>query len=225
MPKKNATEKQVLPDPQRFNLTSFAEFLPRRDPIVGEDPGSFEGFREGMLYSLNPATPYECVIAENLIQIEWELVQHRRMREACLLHLLKPAIANAVFEQQRELALDEACAAHVESGGTENDWQAECDFDEDEAEELGSSLAERSTARDLTERAKAYDEVSELGLNPVELMSEAYRGTLGNDYSSNKAPENHDAKVRELERRRLEVKRDYDQLQQSRPHEGTLIEG
>lgn len=225
MPKKNTAEKQVLTDPQRFNLTSFAELLPRRDPIICEDPGSFEGFREGMLYSLGPATPYECVIAENLIQIEWELVQHRRMREACILQLLKPAIAKAVFEQQKNLALDAAWAAHVEAGGTEDDWQAESDFDEAEAEELGADLVERSTASDPTERAEAYDEIAELGLNPVELMSEAYRGTLGKDYGSDKSAEYHETKVRELERRQREVKRDYDQLQQSRPDEGALIEG
>ena len=37
-----------------------------------------------MMLELAPATPYECVIAENLVALEWEMLQHRRMRNACI---------------------------------------------------------------------------------------------------------------------------------------------
>ena len=74
----------TLPDPTRFGLERFADLLPARDHITGEDPGSFDGFHEGLMQSLAPLTPYEGVIAENLIAIEWELVQHRRMRDVGL---------------------------------------------------------------------------------------------------------------------------------------------
>jgi len=40
-------------------------------------------FHAGLTQSLAPATPYEAVLAESLISIEWELLQHRRMHEAC----------------------------------------------------------------------------------------------------------------------------------------------
>ena len=36
------------PSPDRFGLVSFSELLPPRDPIIGEDPGSFDGFHEGI---------------------------------------------------------------------------------------------------------------------------------------------------------------------------------
>ena len=71
-------------DPARFGLASFAEILPRRLRIVGEDHDSFETFRAGLMRSLAPMTHYECVIAENLVRIEWDLVQHYRMNEAAL---------------------------------------------------------------------------------------------------------------------------------------------
>ena len=45
MPKKTKSDTQTLPDPLRFKLASFAELLPPRDPVVGEAPGTFEGFR------------------------------------------------------------------------------------------------------------------------------------------------------------------------------------
>ena len=95
--------------PTRFNLTSFAELLPARDHIIGEDPGSFDGFHGGMMQSLAPVTPYEGVIAENLIAIEWELLQHRRMRDAGLRQIIRKAICDAVVaEQEADIAAEVA---------------------------------------------------------------------------------------------------------------------
>lgn len=33
----------TLPHPTRFGLERFADLLPARDHITGEDPGSFDG--------------------------------------------------------------------------------------------------------------------------------------------------------------------------------------
>lgn len=94
--------------------------LPSRELIVGEDPGSYERFHVGMIAALTPATPYECVIAENLIAIEWELLQHRRMRDASLRHTIHRAICEAVVKQHKavyETAMEEAWDQHQEAGG------------------------------------------------------------------------------------------------------------
>jgi len=96
-----------------------------RDPIPGEDPGSFEGFRAAMMASLIPGTPYECVIAENLIAIEWELVQHRRMRDSGLRVLIRKAIRQAIVRQkdaEHQSALEASWERHVEAGGSEANW-------------------------------------------------------------------------------------------------------
>lgn len=47
----------ALPSPERFGLSSFAELLPAREPIIGEGPGSFADFREGMMRAFLPFTP------------------------------------------------------------------------------------------------------------------------------------------------------------------------
>jgi hypothetical protein len=114
------------PNPARFNLTSFADLLPSRAPIIGEDPGSFEGFHNGMMQSLLPVTPYEGVIAENLIAIEWELLQHRRMRDAGLRKVVRNYVSKAVVKREEAVhgaKLDEAWDAHEAKGGTEDDWE------------------------------------------------------------------------------------------------------
>ena len=55
-------------------------------------------------------------------------------------------------------------------------------------------------------------------MSPIDLMSEAYVSYLS---PSGK----HDDKVQELERRRRDVRRDYDALQRARPIEGEVIDG
>lgn len=211
-----------LPDAARFGLASFADILPARDPILGEDPGSFEGFHEGMMRALAPATPYECVIAENLIAIEWEHLQQRRMRDAGLRQVMRKAIREAVVDEREYLheeALDEAWVRHQEAGGTEEDWKEPLpsSFDREAAEIAGDDLADRAVSRDRDVQAAAYKEIEALGMEPVEVMAEAYR-----DWD--RAIGAHDGRVRALEGRRREVKRDLDALQKARPVEAQVID-
>ncbi len=209
------------PSPERFGLTTFADLLPARDPIPGEDPGSFKGFREGMMWSLTPFTPYECVVAENLVAIEWELLQHRRMRDAALRRTICVAIRDAVVARERArhyAALRAAWQEFIDKGGDEDDWEDPFDFDEGAAREIGDDLGARAVSADPDVQAEACAEIVALGIAPVELMSKAY-AELGAPASR------HDEKIQELERRRREVKRDYDALQKVRPLEAEVIDG
>ena len=205
--------------PTAFGLETFADLLPTRDPIPGENPGSFDRFHEAMMASLSPATPYEGVIAENLVAIEWELAQHRRMRDAGLRDLVRRSICTAVTRQKEaeyDAALDAAWDRHVDAGGDEEDWSPD-DFDRDAAWSAGNSLAARVLSSDPEAQARACEEVIALGMDPVEIMGEAYR-------SQDRSVTHHDDRLRELEGRRREVKRDFDALQRARPVEATVVE-
>ena len=211
------SKKLKKPDPRDFNLESFADLVSGKLAIVGEDAGTFEAFRSGLLASLAPMTPYECVIAENLISIEWELLQQRRMREAALRRTLRRAIDVAMSklrEAEYDAELAQLWEEHVSSGGGEHDWEEVPPFDEEAALDEAWDLFIRATSPEIDVREGAYAFISELGVEPIDLMSKAFRG-LGND------SEYHDQKVQNLERRRREVKRDLDDLQRARPIEGT----
>ncbi len=80
------------------------------------------------------------------------------------------------------------------------------------------ALADRAVSRDRSEQAGAYEEIAELGMEPLELMAEVYR-------SWEDSVTDHDKKAQELERRRREVKRDYDALVKARPVDAEVIEG
>lgn len=192
------TTAMTKPNPAQFNLQSFADLLSTRGAMVGEDPGAFDDFHEGMMQSLAPATPYECVIAENLISIEWDLLQHQRMRYAGLHRITHNTISKAVLASLREAP-------------EKKKW------DEAAALAKGADLAERAISRDRKIQAKAYDEITELGMNPVQLMSQTYR-TSGFGVS------HHESEIQQLERRRRDVKRDYDALQKVRPVTALAVE-
>jgi hypothetical protein len=206
------TKKHKLPDPARFGIQSFAELLSTRPAILGEVAGSFDAFRKGMIASLHPVTPYECVVAENLIAIEWELVQRRRMRDAELCEDLRFKVKRAVeayYSGIHEAALDAEWRAFLGAGGDKNDWQEPHLPSKDAADAFKRTLHERCMTTDPATLAELEADLSAMGISTISLMSAAR-------VNDNSASAKHDAKIPELERRRREVRRDYDALQSAR---------
>lgn len=209
----------VLPDPSRFGLSHFRDILPERIPLPGEEPASFQVFHAGLIHALAPITPYECIIAENLVNIEWELLQHWRVRQAELRRASRKAILDAVVksEQERhEQALYEAFDAFIEDGGDRNDWEDPFFFDQEAAEKVGENIAAAAVSDDLTDRTYAEADLAERGIDVLDVLSKAYG-------EFNIEAIYHDAKLKELERRRREVMRDYELLQKARPIEAEAI--
>lgn len=205
------------PNPQDFGLASFADLLSSRAPIPGEEPQSFATFRSGLLASLTPATAYECVVAENLVAIEWELFQRRRMREASLRKTIGEAItksamscARAIHNAEVNEARDEHWDEFIAAGGDREDWDDPFPFDYDAAEERVAKLVDDVLSIDAATQAAAHQALTEMGVDLLSLMGAAYADTFGEALR-------HDAKTQELERRRREVRRDYDTIQRARP--------
>ena len=206
-------------DPEAFGLSTFAALLPSRIPIIGEVPDAFARFHKTMMLELAPATPYECVIAENLVALEWEMLQHRRMRTACIREVTRSSIRKAVVEQREaeyKAEMEAAYKAHIEAHGSEGDWKAPSAFNRDAAKVVGQNLAGRATAPDRKLQAKAYKAIKALGLNPVELMSAAYASVTVRKVW-------HEHQLQDLERRRREVRRDFDALQSARLAAGKVV--
>lgn len=157
-------EGTQLIDFRQYDLKDFAELLAPRDPIIGERPGSFEAIHVGLMASLAPATPYECVIAENLIAIAWELVQHRAMRE----NFLRRKVAAAVFRELVDLktsehnqVMDKAWEDFTSRGGDGGDWEDPLEFDREAAEAYADRLTNGATSPDISARHKAWEELRE----------------------------------------------------------------
>jgi hypothetical protein len=213
-------------DPRRFGLESFSDILPSRDPIVGEEPGSFADFSEAMTQSLSPATPYESVIAARLIQLEWELIQQQRMLDASLRADIAQEIQKASFTVHKhayQINMEALYAAHLDAGGDGETWDPPYFFSRADAEADAEDLAMRAISHDRKIQALAYKEISDLGLAPISLLSSAHANRLSFD-SPTKI---HRAAIERLERRAREVRRDFDLLRKARPiiEDAEVLEG
>ena len=52
------SQANIMPEPAAFNLTSFADLLFRRAPLIGEDHDTYDAFHAALMVSLGPATPF-----------------------------------------------------------------------------------------------------------------------------------------------------------------------
>ena len=210
--KKKTGTALAHPEPARFGLASFMDLMPGKEPLPGQATSAFAPFKEGLLQALAPATPYEAVIAENLIALEWELMQHRRMRDRVLAGEVAEKIVEAYLHARHarhEEELDAEWDAWIAAGKDEDDFQ-DRPFDPGAACEEGKALAARAVARDPEIVAAAEAEIAALGMDVLALLAEIYVGMSN-------ASRFHDKKIAELEGRRREVKRDLDALQAARP--------
>ena len=59
-------------------------FLPTQ-LLPDEDPETHRVLRDALFLNLMPATPYERILAEQLVTLEWEALRHRRLRDSLLM--------------------------------------------------------------------------------------------------------------------------------------------
>lgn len=204
------------PDPGRFNMETFSELLFQRETVIGEAPVAYATFHGGLMQSLVPTSPYECVVAEKLIALEWELTQHRTMRNACLRHSAVDAVMHAVVSFIEENWKSGA----NNKGGAITKAKARGQkptFDMQAATAEGADLAKRATSADEDVRNAACSEITAMGMDPLEVMSAAYR-------SSGTGVTFHGAEIQDLEKRSREVKREYDALQKARLLEPPVVD-
>lgn len=214
------TEDIQIADPKAFGLSAFRELLAPDDRhIIGEEPGSYDAVREGLILSLAPLTPYECVLAENLVAIEWELIQRRSLRTNELRNSARGKLHSALstaLDSKFSSQLDEAWEAHVANGGGEDEWEEPIELNYSTRQEMASDLCDRAMSLTLIDQQTAYKEICNLGINPIDAMGQAYT-----DWESDAG--NHQTAIETLEKRRREVMRDFASLQATRPIEGEVI--
>ena len=73
---------------QRSSLTSPADLIEVGSPtrlLPGEDEGAYDALRQALLADLAPSTPYQKILAENLVDLEWEATRYRDFRDNLLI--------------------------------------------------------------------------------------------------------------------------------------------
>ncbi len=72
------------PSPSHIETPAISDFFPAIELWADEDQGTLEDLRDALLSDLAPGTPYQHALANNLVELEWDKLRHRRMRDALL---------------------------------------------------------------------------------------------------------------------------------------------
>jgi hypothetical protein len=218
MAKSNANITK-LPSPERFGLRSFLDLLPRHEALPGQDAQVFEEFRHQLQRSLAPTTAYECLTADNLLTLEWELLQHRRMRDRSFANDLREKIVEAYIASRRarhEDDLDAEYDAWLDAGNSEETFKTR-PFDMPSAQSDGAVLAARAFDPDPEVALAAEAEITTLGMDTLSVLAQIHATWSNAAY--------HNRKIVELEKRCRDMRRDFEALQSLRPIEIAEVVG
>ncbi len=127
------------------DLIQSTQFFP------DEDKTTYQALREMLFSDLAPVTPYEHVIAQNLVDLEWEAMRHRRFRDQLILSEYKKVAVELLGKSDGPL-----------------------DFS------LGPSIAARTLAHDLVSsdtevRAAAEQQLTNRNISPSEVLAKSYQ--------------------------------------------------
>lgn len=205
-------------NPADFGLTSFRDLLPKRAPFPGEHVTLFAPFRQQLLEALEPVTPYECVLADGIVELEWELQQHRRMRDAAIRKVLAGLIRDAwrkVLSLRHEDVLDAEWEEWIKAGKKEAEFVSR-PIDKEQADFEALQMSQRAVADDVEVAAAAHAECAAAGISLISLLSDAHTGHKP-EYRF------HEEKLIDLENRRRRLMADYRGLQDNRAMSARVV--
>ena len=148
-------------------------FLPTQ-LLPDEDPETHRALSDAIFLNLMPGTPYERILAEQLVTLEWEALRHRRLRDSLLM---------AEFRDQSMGVFKEGKVGRV------SDFYRTQDI-KDKAFDLVSG--------NKNKRTKAMQALEAAEITPSEILAKAYKELAG----SLDLHERHIAEI-EVRRRKL----------------------
>lgn len=213
------TQNHMLSDKGMY---SFAELVAKRPAIFGEDPGGYQMFHASLINTLAPQDSYELVLADELIQLCWQINQTRHLETTHMRRNIREQIYSAVTDSLTDTydaQWDAEWDAHLEAGGSEHTFTPSIKRAPDEWAERAEVLSERATSL-VTDTAKqAHTELSAMGIDASTTTYSAFFEP-GTTHRLDRLEE----RQRTLERRRRELQRDYERLQGRRPIEANAVE-
>lgn len=173
--------------------TAHAELLQHFLPtqlLPDEDPETYGALRDALFLNLMPGTPYERILAEQLVTLEWEALRHRRLRDSLLM---------AEYRDQSMGVFQEGEVGQVD------------DFYLDQNTK---DMAFNLVSTDKDRRAKAMQALEAAQITPSEILAKAYSALA----SSLELHERHIAEI-EVRRRKLRGDYDRLKTTRARPVE------
>lgn len=121
------------------------------DVLPDEDGDSFEFLRQALFQDLKPMSPYEQLLAEQMVALEWDAVRYRRLRD----NLLRNE-----FREHSEGVFGLGSIGHVKLTLKDQSYKTK---------------ARDLVAHDSDRRQSALNFLAEKEIAPAEIMAKAYQ--------------------------------------------------
>lgn len=144
------SEKLTKTSPDTARAELLQHFLPTR-LLPDEDPETYGTLRDAIFLNLTPGTPYERILGEQLVTLEWEALRHRRLRDSLLM---------AEYRDQSMGAFQEGAVGRV-YGPRQSQ----------KTKDMTSDLISTDESR----RARAVQALEAAQITPSEILARAYR--------------------------------------------------
>ena len=201
--------------PSDFGLSSFQELIYQPPNRAGDHLDDLDAFRDALLTDLAPMRPHEAVMAENIIMIEWDILQILMQKR----HIARSAIFDEITNQYVKLAQQEFYKEErrqrLEDKEHNNDFFASITsygsydvFDPHDAQIEASKVIAQLKSGKTDQIEKAQVQIKADLPSPETILAVVYE--TGSKYRE------LDDVLSDLEKRRRRILEDYQNLQNAR---------
>jgi len=191
MTSQSGTQEMTRPDHGGRKVGAFRPHF-----ATQQEQGLYDTLRTALLADLNPGTAYEHVLAEQMVNLEWDAIRHRSWRDSQLriasFKIASVAIHSGVLRFPEGRTAKDKCALAEQ-------WERAQDL-----------FGEDSERREAVEA-----ELAAYGITANDIVALAYRSVA-------RAAEAHEKHLAEIEKRRRRLRKDYEDLKASN---ATVIDG
>ena len=184
--------------------------LPQRPAIIGEFSPAYEAFKVATLSDLEPVSSYEYVLALQLVDLNWAILQHKSSADVELSIGTESKVKSdlrSVFNREWDRDYSRRLKEFEAAGGDEEDFEHE--FDSDAIDARVEKLVSDLKSQDPVTCQRATAEAMALGVDPRIVASMQLLNNSGYRRHSDKLPD--------LEKRARLLSAEYREVQKARP--------
>ena len=189
---------------------SIDALLPERPAIIGEFSPAYEAFKTATLSDLEPTNNYEFVLALQLVDLNWAILQRKASADIELSVGTENKIRSELkskLNREGERECTRLLRDFEAQGGDEDDF--EDTIDSDAISNRIENLATDLKSVDPLIRGKATAEAISIGVDPRLILSKQYFDNVNYRRHSDTLPN--------LEKRARQLSAEYREVQKARP--------
>ena len=189
---------------------SVNDLLPERPAIIGEFSPAYEEFKHATVADLAPATRYEFILALQLVDLNWAILQLKASADVSLAAGTERSVTNQIrkkLEDDGYREYERLLDIYVAEGGDEEEFEDPVDWDA--IDENTQRIVGGLKSQDPAERERATADARAHDVDP--------RMVLGLQFLNTTTYKRQTEQLADLERRLRLLSGEYREVQKSRP--------